>query len=56
MSKGSKKNKSAIDSKKVKENIAKLYSIDKSLVPKYLDDLKKAKEKNQEVDKDNPYY
>lgn len=49
--------KYVIDTGNINENILTLYSIDKPLVPKYLDDLKKKNNtKEQEVDKDNLYY
>lgn len=49
--------KSYIDTSSVKKEIKKLSSIDKSLIPKYLDDLKQEKKvKGKEITKDNPYY
>lgn len=49
--------KDVIDTKKIKENIDKLSSIDKSLIPQYLDNIKNdALKKQKEITIDNPYY
>lgn len=50
-----KKNCSNID--KMKEDIHQLSKIDKSLIPEYLDDMKKdLQTKPKEITKKNPYY
>ena len=46
-----------IDSNAMKEEIKRLSHIDKSLIPQYLDSIKKKqKTTEKEVTKDNPYY
>ncbi len=52
-----KKIKNVIDVKKIKENINKLSSIDKSLIPQYLDNIKRSTDiESKEITSDNPYY
>ncbi len=49
--------KDVIDTKRIKENIDKLSSIDKSLIPQYLDNIKNdVLKKQKEITRDNPYY
>ncbi len=49
--------KSFIDTTAIKEKIKELSNIDKSLIPEYLDSLKREnKVEEKEITKDNPYY
>lgn len=51
------KRDNVVNSKIIKEDIKKISSKDKSLVPKYFDDIKKKyKIEEKEITKDNPYY